>query len=238
MTRRRNLGYSLAAALLAVLLVYGVYMILIRQVELQETVRIVAPKGFIPAGTRLEAGMLEMVTVVKSGVRPGMLGTVESAVGKWALVPLGTREPILDWKIDRFSLLPAPGQATFPVPKEYVLSIPGGIRAGDQVAVYATGKSGTIRLLEEAVTVASVKSSANTEVDDPKEPSIIAKVNNDKERLYTSRRDANGKAEQLNLNLTENQWRVIDEACGSKQNKLVIAFLSASKPEEEGGDQP
>ncbi|MNC70977.1 hypothetical protein D3C75_1218430 [compost metagenome] len=75
-------------------------------------------------------------------------------------------------------------------------------------------------------------------MDDPKEPSIIAKVNNDKEKLYTSRRDANGKAEQLNLNLTEDQWRVIDEACGTKQNKLVIAFLSASKPEEEGGGKP
>ncbi|RAU95080.1 SAF domain-containing protein [Paenibacillus sp. YN15] len=238
MTRRRNLGYSLAAALLALLLVYGVYLILIRQVELQQTVRIVAPKDFIPAGTRLEAEMLELVAVVKSGVRSGTLETMEAAVGKWTLVPLGTHEPVLDWKIDRFSLLPAPGQATFPIPKEYVLSIPGGIRAGDQVAIYASGKSGTVRLLEEAVTVASVKSSANTEVDDPKAPSIIAKVNGDKEKLYLSRRDANGRAEQLNLNLSEDQWRLIDEACGAKQNKLVIAFLSASKPEEEGGNIP
>lgn len=238
MTRRRNLGYSLAAALLALLLVYGVYLILIRQVELQQTVRIVAPKDFIPAGTRLEAEMLELVAVVKSGVRYGTLETMEAAVGKWTLVPLGTHEPILDWKIDRFSLLPVPGQATFPIPKEYVLSIPGGIRAGDQVAVYASGKSGTVRLLEEAVTVASVKSSANTEVDDPKTPSIIAKVNGDKEKLYLSRRDANGRAEQLNLNLSEDQWRLIDEACGAKQNKLVIAFLSASKPEEKGGNIP
>lgn len=238
MTRRRNLGYSLAAALLALLLVYGVYLILIRQVELQQTVRIVAPKDFIPAGTRLEAEMLELVAVVKSGVRYGTLETMEAAVGKWTLVPLGTHEPILNWKIDRFSLLPAPGQATFPIPKEYVLSIPGGIRAGDQVAIYASGKSGTVRLLEEAVTVASVKSSANTEVDDPKTPSIIAKVNGDKEKLYLSRRDANGRAEQLNLNLSEDQWRLIDEACGAKQSKLVIAFLSASKPEEEGGNNP
>lgn len=237
MTRRRNLGYSLAAAVLALLLVYGVYMILIRQVELQQTMRVVAPKDFIPAGTRIEEEMLELRTMVRSGVRQGMMETLESAVGKWTLVPLGTHEPILDWKIDRFSLLPVPGQATFPVPKEYVLSISGGIRAGDQVAVYASGKTGTVRLLDGEVTVASVKSSANTEVDDPKEPSIIAKVNNDKEKLYASRRDANGRAEQINLNLTEAQWRLIDEACGTKQNKLVIAFLSASKP-AEGGGQP
>lgn len=237
MTRRKNLIYSMAAALLSLLLVYGVYMLLIRQVELQQTVRVVAPKAFIPAGTRLETEMLEWRTVVKSGLRSGMIESLELAVGKWALVPLGSQEPVLDWKIDAFSLLPAPGQATFPIPKDYILSIPGGIRAGDQVAVYASGKSGAVRLLAEDITVASVKSSANTEVDDPKDPSFVARLSNDKERLYASRRDANGRADQVNLNLTEAQWRLIDDACGAKQNKLVIAFLSASRP-VEGGDNP
>ncbi len=52
--------------------------------------------------------------------------------------------------------------------------------------------------------------------------------------MYASRRDANGGVEQLNLNLTEDEWRIIDEACSSKMNKLVIAFRAASILEEGG----
>lgn len=235
MNRRRNLLFSLVAAMLSLLLVYGVYMVLIRQVELQKTVQVVIPKDFIPAGTLITGDMLDYRTLAEGGVRSGMLMSMEDAVGRSALIPLGTNEPILDWKVDRFNLLPGPGQATFPVPKEYILSVPGGIRAGDRIAVYASGKLGTVRLLSGDVTVASVKSSANTEVDDPDEPNLMAKLHNDKEKMVASRRDANGGVEQLNLNLTEEEWRVIDEACSSKMNKLVIAF-KASSIVEEGGE--
>ncbi|MNJ04540.1 hypothetical protein D3C73_1653490 [compost metagenome] len=52
--------------------------------------------------------------------------------------------------------------------------------------------------------------------------------------MYASRRDANGSVEQLNLNLSEEAWRVIDEACSTKQNKLVIAIRSSFMLEEGG----
>lgn len=237
MTRARNLWISLAAALLSALLVYGVYAVLIRQVELQRTVRVVVPKDFIPSGTTLARDMLDYRTMTEGSVTDGMLTVLEEAIGMEALVPLGTGEPLLGWKLDRFHLLPGPGQATFPIPKEYVLSVPGGIRAGDRVAVYASGKTGTARLLPQAVTVASVKSSANVEVDDPKESHLLAKAHNDKEKMYVSRRDANGTVEQMNLNLSEEDWRVIDEACRGKQNKLVIAFLASSVTEQTEGSK-
>lgn len=234
MSRRRNLGVSLAAAVFSLLLVYGVYQVLIRQVELQKTVQVVVPRDFIPAGTLLTGEMLEYKTIVEGGVRTGMLQSFGQAIGMEALVPLGTDEPILGWKIDRFNLLPGPDQSTFHVPKEYILSVPGGIRAGDRIAVYASGKLGTVRLLPEDIVVASVKSSANTEVDNPDQPNLLGKLSNDKEKMYASRRDANAAVEQLNLNLTEHQWQVIDQACAAKQNRLVIALRAVSILGEEG----
>lgn len=234
MSRRRNLGYSIVSALLSLLLVYGVYTVLIRQVELQKTVEVVVPKDFIAAGTLIRREMLTFRTLTESGARSGMLTSMDQAVGLTALIPLGTNEPILGWKVDRFHLLPGPDEATFPIPKEYILSVPGGIRAGDRIFIYASGELGTVRLLPDDVVVASVKSSSNTELDDPEQSNLQGRLQNDKEKLLASRRDANGSVEQLNLNLTEEEWRIIDEACSSKQNRLVIAFRAASILEEGG----
>lgn len=233
MGRARNIGISLAAALLSLLLVYGVYAVMIRQVELQRTVRVVVPRQFVPSGTLLTGEMLEYRTLAQGGADAEMLREIAAAVGMEAMVPLGTGEPVLAWKLDKYRLLPGPGQATFPVPKEYLLSVPGSIRAGDRVTVYASGKLGTVRLLQDDVTVASVKSSANTEVDDPEQSHLMAKARNDRMAMYASRRDANGTVEQLNLNLTEEEWRSIDEACRNKLNKLVVAFRSSSVGEEK-----
>lgn len=235
MNRARNLWISLAAALVSVLLVYGVYAVLIRQVDMQRTVRVVVPKAFIPAGTAVTREMLDYRVLTEGGLREGMLREAGEAVGMVTLVPLGSGEPVLGWKLDRFHLQPGPGQATFSIPKEYVLSVPGGIRAGDRIAVYASGKAGTVRLLPEDVTVASVKSSANLEVDDPKDPHLMAMARNDKEKMVASRRDANGTVEQMNLNLTEEEWRMIDEACRSKQNKLVIAVRGSPAADQQEG---
>lgn len=237
MSRRRSLMYSAIAALLSLLLVYGVYTVLIRQVELQKTVQVVVPKNFIPAGALINREMLDFRTLAESGARNGMLTSMDQVIGQFSLIPLGANEPILDWKVDRFHLLPGPGQATFSVPKDYVLSVPGGIRAGDRITIYASGKSGTVRLLPHDVVVASVKSSANTEVDDPNQPNYLGKLHNDKEKMLASRRDANGSVDQLNLNLTEEEWQMIDEACGSGQNKLVVAFRAASILQEGGEKQ-
>lgn len=236
MSRARNLGISLAAALLAALLVYGVYAVLIRQVKLQDTVQVVVPKAFVPTGTVLTADMLKYRTITREGTGPEMLMQLEPAVGMIVMVPMGKEEPVLQWKLSKDRLLPGPGQAVFSVPKEYVLSVPGSVRAGDSVYLYASGKLGTVRLLPGDVTVASVKSSANMEVDDPKESHLLAMAQNDKESLYASRRDSNGTVEQLNLILTEEEWRLIDEACRSKQNKLVVAFRTSSA--EERGKAP
>jgi hypothetical protein len=229
LNRRRSLLISFAAALLSGLLVYGVYVLQVRQVALQQTVNVVVPKDFIRAGTLIEDNLVELKPVLKGSYTDNMVTNLSEVVGQETLIPLGTQEPLLRWKINRFHLLPGGDQSTFQIPKEYILTVSNGIRAGDQVRLYASSADGTSRrLLSKDVVVASVKSSANVEVDNPKNSNLISKTNGDTEKMYLSRLEANGAIDQINLNLSEDEWLLLDGLCSTKKTKLVIAFSSAS----------
>src|SRR5689334_745354 len=140
MNRKRNLIVSLIAAVLSALLVYGVYMLQLLQVRFEETVAVVVPKRFIPAGERLTSDMLGTKLISKASYVPEMILVSEEAAGMESVVPLGSGEPLLSWKVDRFRLLPNRSQSTFQIPRDYVLSVSNGIRAGDKVILYASGE--------------------------------------------------------------------------------------------------
>ena len=111
----------------------------------------------------------------------------------------------MKWKVNRYHMLPNEQQATFQIPKEYLLSVSNGIRAGIGFVFMCLVTDGSSRRLfeEKEITVASVKSSANVEVDNPKNSNLLSKVEGDKEKMYASRLEANGAIDQINLNLAE-----------------------------------
>jgi len=110
-----------------------------------------------------------------------------------------------------------------------VLSVSNGIRAGDKVILYLTGEEiASERLFEQPVTVASVKSSANIEIDDTTNPNLMSLASGDKEKMYASRRDANGMIDYINLNLQEEQWLELDSLCKAGKARIVIAYSSQS----------
>lgn len=230
LNRRRSLLIGLVSAVLAAMLVYGVYVLQVNQVELQQTVQVAVPKDFIRAGVQIREEMVELRSIQKGSFTSGMLSHLDEIIGLETLIPLGKEEPILKWKVNRYHLLPNELQATFQIPKEYVLSVSNGIRAGDRVRLYVSGADGFSRRLfdEKEIKVASVKSSTNVEVDNPKNPNLLSKVEGDQEKMYASRLEANGVIDHINLNLTENEWLEIDRLCSSKKAKLVIAFSSSS----------
>ncbi|MFC5649641.1 SAF domain-containing protein [Paenibacillus solisilvae] len=229
MNRKRNLLISLTAAVLSGLLVYGIYMLQLRQVKFQETVSVVVPKQFVQAGERLTSDMLSLKQISKASYVPDMLQDAREADGMEAVMPLGSDEPLLKWKVDKFRLLPSRTQSTFQIPRDYVLSVSNGIRAGDKVMLYVSGETvESTRLFEEAVTVASVKSSGNVEIDDTDNPNLMSLANGDKEKMYVSRRDANGMIDYINLNLSEAQWLELDSLCKSGKSRIVIAYSSQS----------
>ncbi|MBB3112153.1 hypothetical protein FHS18_004231 [Paenibacillus phyllosphaerae] len=229
MNRKRNIVIGLTAALLSAMLVYGIYVLQLRQVRFQETVTILVPNRFVSAGERITADMLDYKRIARGSYMTGMLMNAGDAVGLEAVIPLGQDEPLLAWKMDRYRLQPDRTQSTFQIPKDYVLSISSGIRAGDKVIVYVSGpNASSSRLFEAPAVVASVKSSANVEIDDPENPNLLSMASGDKESMYASRRNANGMIDTINLNLTEAQWLELDTLCKSGENKLVIAYSPAS----------
>jgi len=235
MNRRRNLAISAAAAALSGVLIYCVHELQLRQIELQETVRVVAPVRFIPAGERLSSDALGFRTISKASFMPGMVTDPHAIVGMETVVPLGRDEPVLDWKLDRFRLLPRRGESTFQIPKEYILSVSNGLRAGDKALVYVSGEVESGRLFPEPVTVAAVKTAANLEIDDPQHTGLVSRATGDYEQLYLARRNANGAIDAVNLNLTEEQWLRIDNLCRGGRAKLVIAYVPDSHESAAAG---
>ncbi|MBW7476425.1 SAF domain-containing protein [Paenibacillus oenotherae] len=229
MNRRRNLAISITAALISGLLVYGVYMLQVRQIQLQEEVSVIVPNRFVSAGERITADMLELKAIPRSAYDSGMLQDVTEVLGMEAVVPLGSGEPLLIWKVDKYRLHPSRTQSTFQIPRDYVLSVSNGIRAGDKVVLYMSGgEVESSRLFDEPVTVASVKTSANIEIDDTEHSNLMSLASGDREKMYASRRDANGMIDYINLNLSEEQWLRLDALCKDGGGKLVIAFSPQS----------
>jgi hypothetical protein len=238
MKKRRNAIISLTAAVLSASLVYGMYELQRIQIEKEETVAVLVPKRFIGAGERLKESDLEYKMVPQTAFVPDMVIKLEQAAGKETVIPLGKGEPLLKWKVDDFYLQPRRSESTFQIPKEYIRSISNGIRAGDKVQLFVSGEgSPSERLFTEAVTVASVKSSGNVEIDNLENPNLFSRAEGTKEQMYASRREANGMIEYLNLNLTEAQWLLLDGLCKSGSLKLVVAYSPESldlKMGEEG----
>jgi hypothetical protein len=235
MNRRRQAAISLSAAVISGLLVYGVYLLQLRQIQLQETAEVIVPKQFIATGTILNPDQLKVISLPLGALSPEMMTDMSEAVGMETSAPLGRDEPLLRWKVSKYRLLPRAGESTFQIPREYVKSVSNGIRAGDEVTVYLSDAATVSRkLYSDPIRVAGVKTAANLEIDNPKNPNLLSMANDDKEGMYASRRDANGTIDSINLNLTEAQWLTLDTECKGGTAKLVIAFQASSIKE---GDQ-
>ncbi|MEK3882477.1 SAF domain-containing protein [Paenibacillus sp. PL2-23] len=227
MARGRNKWLSVTAALLSASLVYGLYMLQRQQLVEQETVAVLAPNRFVDAGEQLSASDLAWVRMPADAFSRDMMTDLEAAAGKETAIPLGRGEAIRDWKLNEHQLQPLSGQSTFQIPKDYVRSVSNGIRAGDRVLLYASGEGDeSRRLFTQPVVVASVKSSANVEVDGLEQSHLLSMAENNKDGMYTARRDANAMIEYINLNLSEEQWLAIDRLCKGGAVKLVVAYSS------------
>jgi Flp pilus assembly protein CpaB len=71
------MAVSLTAAVLSGLLVYGVYLLQLRQVRLQETVDVVVPRQFVAMGTTLSREQLTKRSLPRGAVTEDMMTSVE-----------------------------------------------------------------------------------------------------------------------------------------------------------------
>lgn len=229
MHRKRHIWLAVSALLMSGLLVYGLYWFQLKQIEWQETIQVVVPRDFVDTGTMLTTDMLVYQPLVLSAYDNRMMTSLEEAAGLETVVPLAQGEPLMDWKLDYFRLMPREGEMTFQIPKAYILSIANEIRSGDRVKIYASSEHQSKPLFQEPVVVASVRSAGNVEIDDSGQNHVRAKANGDFEQMYLSRRQANASIDHLNLNLTEEQWLYLDELCSGGDWKLIVAYTSQLK---------
>jgi len=239
MIRTRNVWIGLLAAVMAACVVYGLFHLQQLQLLQRDMATVIVPTRFIGAGEQISDKDVGLLTIPLSVLDSDMLQDISEVRGKETIVPLGKGEPILSWKLDRFRLQPSRSQSTFQIPREYIRSISNGIRAGDKVLLYASGTGVPLgRLFEEAVTVASVKTSGNLEIDNVSNPNLLSLAEGNMEQMYASRRDANGMIDYLNLNLTEEEWLKLDALCRDGTAKLVVAYSSASYDLLTEGEEP
>lgn len=224
MNRKRNFLVVVVAIGLATVLVFAIYSLQVRHLNHQLRKSVVVARNFIPVGTTITEPMLTMKQVNREDFVPTMISRLADIVGTQAVVPLGADEPLLDWKLDRTGLFPTANQATFQVPREYILSMSSDVRAGDRVFIFLSGEEvGSQKLFEQPIVVAAVKTATNTEVDNSKTSNLLQLADGNRQQLYVARRDANGTINQLNLNMTEEQWIQLDTLCKSGRNKIVVA---------------
>lgn len=222
LNRRSSLLLSLLSACAAAVLVYGLYVWQLQQLELQQQVTVIAPARFLDAGEVLTADALTTVTMMASHVQEDMVTNTEEIIGLTALIPLGAGEPVRSWKLGEIRLLPTNKESVFQIPDDYVLSVSNDIRAGDKVGIYLSGTEHSRKLFERDVVVASVKTAANREVME--EMPADQRLGGNEERLHGRRQQASGTIAHVNLLLQEQEWEEIDRACSGQAGKLVIAL--------------
>jgi hypothetical protein len=224
---RRSRAYLVifVAAIVSAVLVVSLYQVQAASFKRQQKIIVVAPAKFIAVGQVVREEDVKRLVILKSAFMNGMVRSERAVVGKTAAVALGKNEPILDWKLGQDYSIPKPNEATFLIPRNYILSISNEIRAGDFVDVYASSFGGkSTRLFDGPVVVHAVKTSANQEVTDVPELPLASNFVSNRHALLASRKNASGSIEYVNLNLTESQWLLIDRQCKSGASKLVIAY--------------
>ena len=219
--RIRNLLFGALSAAAALAVVWAIHELQLKQLEERRTVNVPVPAAFIPAGTLLAESMLEWIPLEEGALHRETVLSADRIVGMENIVPLGRHEPILSWKLERGRLMPARGEATFRIPREYVLSVSGSIRAGDAVRLFVSEPGAPRRLFDHDVIVASVRTPSGDEVG-LDASGLEAAAAGDRERLYAHRRSG-GSIDAIELNLTEEEWLMIDRLC-STGLKLVIAL--------------
>lgn len=126
-------------------------------------VNVVIAKKYLPAGTILEASMLDMATIPKAYIQPGALRQKIDAVGQATVAQMAGGEQVLANKISESppsvsSAVPF-GHRAFVLPPEAGTGMAGLIKAGDLVDILATveGAEGQKDVMQTTTLVQQVK---------------------------------------------------------------------------------
>lgn len=133
------------------------------------TVTVITATEGIPAGARIEPGMLQFTEVSEEGLAPGALANPDLAIGQIARIPILEGEPVLAGKLTSnlqtgsgLSFIIPDGRRALGVRIDKVIGAGGLLRPGDRVDIYAV------------VSVPTFSTVTGEVVAEPNRPIIVA----------------------------------------------------------------
>lgn len=204
-----SLAFVISIALVAAL--YYVDHAYATQINIEE---IVVAKTFIPANTVLAKEHLVIKKYPKIAITDEMRRTEAELVGLETNVPIGKDNVIYIWQTSKQSLNPKDNEIIVKIPKDYLLSVPGSLRRGDMVTITANDPdSKESFVVFDNIRVAYVKQGANAEVVSVQQPNAqgVVSPTSNKEAYEQYRFNASGVVADIELLLTLEQWKVLDE---------------------------
>ena len=225
MKRKQRWLLIFISFILSSVIIYGLYLFQAHYIRAEQTVTVYVANKWLQTGHIVTPSDIKTVMFPRSIVTDEMIVEMNQLLNKELIMPLGQDEPFLVWKLNDFHLLPKHDEATFQIPVQYIKSVANDLRAGDYVSLYLSQEDGvSLKLFEKPIKVASVKTSTNVEVESITGNDVSLLLQSNEAALYQQRRKATGMIEYINLNLTEQQWLAIDEACKTGQAELIIAY--------------
>ena len=228
MGRRRTWIAIAISVTIAVLLVAVLFRVVQASVLKQQKVWVLAPSHFLPVGHVITAQDVARIVVFRDSVTDETVRSKQALIGQMVAVAMGKHEPFVRWKVARNAAIPRGDERTFQIPKSYLFSVANELRAGDAVYVYVSSREGSKQLFEDPVRVHAVKTASNQEVTDLAQAPFSGAFQSNAQALATSRQNANGAIDSVNLNLRPNQWLQIDQLCKAGTAHIALAYTSSA----------
>jgi hypothetical protein len=100
------------------------------------TTAILIAKQYIPAHTKIEGDMIEVVHLDFRLKRDDAWQRLEDVIGKETAIPIGTGEQFIKWKMDILKVAPNPGEQLFTFKTDSIAAVSNMIRRGDEVQIW------------------------------------------------------------------------------------------------------
>lgn len=194
--------YALAATLLLVS-TYG-YIVFMEQRKIESPVTsTIMPTRLLNAGEVIDSTMLRHVTVPLDAHRKDAIVDVNSLIGMTVIVPIGSTEEFVSWKLAKANHVPVDGERYYAFPTDSLTNVSNMVRKGDRVDVWIEFPEpvlvemgdnlwhfSAVKIIENLY-VAHVKSSEGIEITDTTADSL-AFIAGDDLQLASHRNNSNG----------------------------------------------
>lgn len=190
------------------------------------TMKTYVPSRFIQAGEEITKSMIHQATIPTMQHRSNAYTHPNDIIGQRAVVPIGTNEEFMDWKLTKDNIYPTAGQEFFPFQINFVQSINDMVRRGDEVDIWVDykkpveekGQKIYSKKILSNITVAYVKDTNGKEIKDSSQNTALqalehlSKSEKDQYTFQHFRDTPTAKPSYMTFIMTPEQYQTLVEA--------------------------